>query len=169
VAAPGRASVAPTYSARPADLGSAYDRAVVRRWPLVGREDELAELLRLLASNGEPGGEPRGAAVFGDAGVGKTRLVSEAVDARRADGVAAELVRATEAASHIPLGSLAHLLAPGDTAHERDDLLHQALARLHERAGDRPFLLPSTTPTCSTRCPWRCCTWRSASRRSGCW
>ena len=110
---------------------------MVRRWPLVGRDDEVAELQRLLGS----GREPRGVAVFGDAGVGKTRLVSEAVDARRADGVAAELVRATEAASHIPLGSLAHLLAPGHAAHERDDLLHQALARLHERAGDRPFLL----------------------------
>jgi DNA-binding CsgD family transcriptional regulator len=110
---------------------------VVRHWPLVGRDDEFAELLRLLGSSREP----RGVAVFGDAGVGKTRLVSEAVDARRGEGVAAELVRATEAARHIPLGSLAHLLAPGDTAHERDDLLHQALARLHERAGDRPFLL----------------------------
>jgi DNA-binding CsgD family transcriptional regulator len=110
---------------------------VVTRWPLVGRDEELADLRRLLDS----GRGPRGAAVFGDAGVGKTRLVTEAVEARRADGVAVEWVRATEAAREIPLGSLAHLLAPGDDAHHRDDLLHLALARLHERAGAGSFLL----------------------------
>jgi DNA-binding CsgD family transcriptional regulator len=89
---------------------------------------------------------PRGVAVFGDAGVGKTRLVSEAVDALQHEGVAVEWVRATEAASSIPLGSFAHLLAPGDDVrqrdvHQRDDLLYLALARLRERAGARSFLL----------------------------
>jgi DNA-binding CsgD family transcriptional regulator len=110
---------------------------VGERWPLVGRDDELAYLGRLLGS----GSGPRGVAVFGDAGVGKTRLVSEVVAAQQDGGVVVEWVRATEAASAIPLGSLAHLLARGDEAHHRDDLLHLALARLHERAGGGAFLL----------------------------
>ena len=111
--------------------------AVLAGWPLVGRDEELAELRRLLGS----GRGPRGAAVFGDAGVGKTRLVAEAVAAQRQSGVAVEWVRATEAARAIPLGSLAGLLPPGSEAHHRDDLLHLALARLHERAGAGSFLL----------------------------
>ena len=110
---------------------------VVTRWPLVGRGDELAELERLLG----PGGGPGGVALFGDAGVGKSRLVAEVVDARRADGMAVEWVRATEAAKNIPLGSFAHLLAPVDDAHLPDDLLHLALAGLGERSGDASLVL----------------------------
>jgi DNA-binding CsgD family transcriptional regulator len=110
---------------------------VVTRWPLVGRGDELAELERLLG----PGGGAGGVALFGDAGVGKTRLVAEVVDARRADGMAVEWVRATEAARNIPLGSFAHLLAPVDDAHLPDDLLHVALSGLRERSGDASLVL----------------------------
>ena len=102
-----------------------------------GADDEIADLLRLLGS----GDGPSGVAVFGDAGVGKTRLVAEVVDARHDDGVVVEWVRATEVAWHIPLGSFAHLLAPGGDVHHRDDLLHLALARLHDRAGAAGFLL----------------------------
>jgi DNA-binding CsgD family transcriptional regulator len=110
---------------------------VVTRWPLVGRGEELAELERLLG----PAGGQGGVVLFGDAGVGKTRLVAEVVDARRADGTAVEWVRATEAAKDIPLGSFAHLLAPVDDAHHPDDLLHLALAGLRERSGDASLIL----------------------------
>lgn len=116
-------------------------------WPLVGREAELADLRALLAAGrgprrrGAPPPTPRGVAVLGEAGVGKTRLVTEAAAGEEAAGVSVDWVRATEAARHITLGSFAHLLAPGDEAHQRDDLLHLALARLRERAGDDPFLL----------------------------
>ncbi|HKA83290.1 MAG TPA: AAA family ATPase [Acidimicrobiales bacterium] len=110
---------------------------MVTRWPLVGRGEELAELERLMA----PGGGPGGVVLFGDAGVGKTRLVTEVVDAHRGDGTAVEWVRATEAAKNIPLGSFAHLLAPVDEAHHPDDLLHLALAGLGERSGDAGLLL----------------------------
>lgn len=110
---------------------------MVGRWPLIGRAAELAELQRLLGvSRG-----PRGVAVFGDAGVGKTRLVSEAVAAHRADGASVDWVRATEAARHIPLGSMAHLLARDDDVHHRDDLLHTALARLLSRGRDGERIL----------------------------
>jgi DNA-binding CsgD family transcriptional regulator len=111
--------------------------AVVTRWPLVGRGEELAELERLMA----PGGGPGGVVLFGDAGVGKTRLVAEVVDAHRGEGIVVEWVRATEAAKSIPLGSFAHLLAPVDEAHHPDDLLHLALAGLGERSGAAGLLL----------------------------
>jgi DNA-binding CsgD family transcriptional regulator len=110
---------------------------VVARWPLVGRDAELAELRSLLASTRGP----QGVAVFGDAGVGKTRLINEVVESAREAGGAVEWVRATEAARSIPLGSFAHLLAPGDDAQQRDDLLHVALSRLHERSAGGDFLL----------------------------
>ena len=104
----------------------------------------MAELQRQLTAR-----RSRGVAVFGEAGVGKTRLVGEAVTAWREAGGAVEWVRATEAARTIPLGSLSHLLAPAGgpaddhEVHERADLLHLALARLRERApgGDGPGLL----------------------------
>jgi DNA-binding CsgD family transcriptional regulator len=115
----------------------AYALAVVVRWPLVGREGELAELQRSLRT----ARGPSGVAVFGDAGVGKTRLVTEAVDTWREAGTAVERLRATEAARTIPLGSFAHLLAPGDTAEQREDLLHLVLRRLDRRAGGEDFLL----------------------------
>jgi DNA-binding CsgD family transcriptional regulator len=110
---------------------------LLARWPLVGREGELGDLRSLLGSSRGP----RGVAVFGEAGVGKTRLVAEAVEAEAECGVAVEWVRATEAARAIPLGSFAHLLTAGDEASQRDDLLHLALARLLERSGGRSFLL----------------------------
>ncbi len=113
-------------------------------WPLVGRDAELATLRRGLGTGrGRPsaGRGPHGVVVFGDAGVGKTRLISEVVAAEEAEGVTVEWVRATEAARAIPLGSFAHLLTPEDVAHQRDDLLHLALARLRVRAGEGPFLL----------------------------
>jgi DNA-binding CsgD family transcriptional regulator/RecA/RadA recombinase len=110
---------------------------LLARWPLVGRDGELGDLLDLLgASRG-----PRGVALFGQAGVGKTRLVTEAVESEQAAGTAVEWVRATEAARTIPLGSFAHLLTSGDEVDQRDDLLHLALTRLHERSGGRSFLL----------------------------
>ena len=107
------------------------------RWPLVGRAGELAELHHLLGGDAAS----RGAALFGEAGVGKTRLVDEAVEAERQAGTAVEWVRATDAAREIPLGSFAHVLAPHDGAYHPDDLLHLALTRLHERAGAGPFVL----------------------------
>jgi DNA-binding NarL/FixJ family response regulator len=111
---------------------------VVAQWPLVGRDAELQSVGRLLSLDGGS----RGAVLFGEAGVGKTRLVAEAVAALEAGGTAVEWVRATEAAREIPLGSFAHVLDRGDDAHHTDDLLHLALSRLQARAGgERPFVL----------------------------
>ena len=106
--------------------------------------------------------------LFGEAGVGKTRLVADAVASRQAAGAVVEWVRATEAARDIPLGSFAHVLRPGDDAHLPDDLLHLALARLQARAGaSGPSSSRSTTPTCSTTPRSPSSTSPSPSRRCG--
>ena len=105
----------------------------------MGRAAELEEIGRLLASRGAP----FGAALFGEPGVGKTRLLTDAVTTQRERGVTVEWVRATDAAREIPLGSFAHLvdIADGGPASGQADLLHAALARLRQRAGDGPFVL----------------------------
>ena len=54
--------------------------------PLVGRDTELAALLRLLDTV-RPAGHPNASVVSGDAGVGKTRLLSEFVEEANERGV----------------------------------------------------------------------------------
>ncbi|TYB59484.1 hypothetical protein FXF51_33970 [Nonomuraea sp. PA05] len=94
-------------------------------WPFAGRTSELASVAAALRS--------KGAVLAGPAGVGKSRLAAEAVRGpgeagegtrrpggtsetrREAGGVA--LVRATVAASGIPLGAVAHLLPPDAPGH----------------------------------------------------
>ena len=49
--------------------------AMGRRWPLIGRIDEL----RFIAAAARSGDGPRGVVIAGGAGVGKTRLAREAV------------------------------------------------------------------------------------------
>lgn len=102
----------------------------------MGRSHELEEIDRLLT-----GSAPGGVALFGEAGVGKTRLLTDAVDRLRTAGVTVGWVRATEAARDIPLGSFAHVLTPDDAALPPGDLLHAALARLRRDAGHDRFVL----------------------------
>ncbi|GIH74117.1 LuxR C-terminal-related transcriptional regulator [Planobispora longispora] len=69
-----------------------------RPWPFAGRTTQLAQI----------GSAAGGIVVAGAAGVGKSRLVAQAV--RDLGGVA--WVRATAAAAEIPFGAFAHLLPP---------------------------------------------------------
>src|ERR1700742_3976190 len=69
-------------------------------WPLTGRD---AERLVIDASL-TPGGEHDGVAIFGAAGVGKTRLAREAAAAAAARGWQVRHIAATGAARTIPMG-----------------------------------------------------------------
>jgi ATP/maltotriose-dependent transcriptional regulator MalT len=82
--------------------------AVVIRWPLVGRRDDLDAFAAALD---EPG--RRGFCIYGPAGVGKTRLAEEC--ARLAEDHGRRVLRVTtERSNHaVPLGAIAHLLPPG--------------------------------------------------------
>jgi tetratricopeptide (TPR) repeat protein len=103
----------------------------VETWPLVGRQRELQRLREALTTT-----ETGGAVVAGLPGVGKTRLAREAVEQVREHVPVVEWVMATQAASRIPFGPMAHLL-PAQThgGGTRLDLLRQISERLAARAG----------------------------------
>lgn len=95
-------------------------------WPLVGREREI-EAVRAAVASG------RGAVVFGEAGVGKTRLVDDALPKR---GRVVETIATTEAASGIPLGAFAHALGGAGTGAALHDLIGNAARIVEDRVGD---------------------------------
>ncbi|MGW3151688.1 LuxR C-terminal-related transcriptional regulator [Streptomyces sp. NPDC001177] len=78
------------------------------RWPFVGREAQTA---MLRAAWHDPGCQ--GAIVYGDAGVGKSRLAERFWEELVAGGARGGRTVATAAAATIPLGAVAHLLPPG--------------------------------------------------------
>ena len=77
-------------------------------WPFVGREAEVDHVTRALATR-------QGVVLAGEAGVGKTRLLAEAVERCTADGQRVLQVRATRSSGVVPLGAFAPLL-PIDAA-----------------------------------------------------
>ena len=102
------------------------------KWPLVGRDEELA-----FAHGRLSGQSAGGVVVSGEPGVGKTRLTGEIAEAAASSGHAVQWIRATRSASSIPLGAFAALLPPLDgvvsgTAELLARVRHAVLAR----AGD---------------------------------
>ena len=115
--------------------GSAASGGV--RWPLIGRREELAAVEQSLTSVGS------GAVVLaGAAGVGKTRLAMEALGMLEARGFVVRWAAATQAASSIPFGAVAHLLPRlGETAPDRAELLRRSVDGLVAAAGDRGLVV----------------------------
>jgi DNA-binding CsgD family transcriptional regulator len=97
-------------------------------WPLVGRGPEVQAITAAYA------GKAGGVVLVGEAGVGKTRLAREAWRRLAGEAGPAIWVTATRSAASVPLGALAPLLTPDDTAVELD-----AMGRLLNRfrAGSR--------------------------------
>jgi DNA-binding CsgD family transcriptional regulator len=77
-------------------------------WPLAGRAEELRAIDEALAS-----GSPAGVVLVGEPGVGKTRLVREALARWSATGRHTEWMVATRGTTSIPFGAVSHLLPPG--------------------------------------------------------
>ncbi len=77
-------------------------------WPLYGRDEELAGLTRALTGN-----RCSGLVVFGQAGVGKSRLAEECLAAAERAGFRTGRAVASTAAAAVPLGAIAHLLPAG--------------------------------------------------------
>lgn len=109
---------------------SAGSALPAQSWRLVGREREL----QFLAEHIE---EPRSVVVAGPAGVGKTRLVREALSAAQGNGRPTRWVAATNAAGTIPLGAFAHLLPAVERASDPFALLQCAGAAIAEGNGQR--------------------------------
>ncbi|HEY8527142.1 MAG TPA: LuxR C-terminal-related transcriptional regulator [Acidimicrobiales bacterium] len=79
-------------------------------WSFVGREPELGRIDEALD-------RAAGVVLVGDAGVGKTRLLTEAVKRSEAAGRRVLVVRATRSSGAVPLGAFAPLLpVEGETA-----------------------------------------------------
>src|SRR5262245_52075960 len=79
------------------------------RWPFVGREAELDQVAAALATR-------QGVVLVGDAGVGKSRLLAEAIERSGAADLRVLRVRATRSSGVVPLGAFAPLLPVDDTA-----------------------------------------------------
>ncbi len=78
-------------------------------WPFVGRDAELDHVMATLAAR-------QGVVLAGDAGVGKSRLLAEAVERSTAGGLRVLQVRATRSSGVVPLGAFAPLLPIDDAA-----------------------------------------------------
>jgi tetratricopeptide (TPR) repeat protein len=106
-------------------------------WSLVGRQEELALCESCLA-----GERWRGVVVAGAPGVGKTRLMLEALVAAAGFGRVTARVTATESGRAVPLGALAHLLPVELTrAPTTFDLLRRAEVAFMERSQREPLVL----------------------------
>ena len=122
------------------DVGGARGkRADLSRWPLVGREHELAVLQQSI-------GDGRGAVVTGAVGVGKSALAAAAVDFARGQGMAVTLVAGTEAARAYPFGAFASLLPygveiPNTSPESQAEVLRSYARELVHEAGGRPLLV----------------------------
>src|SRR5438105_2050639 len=105
-------------------------------WPLLGRETELGYLGKAIA-----GGRP-GVVLAGAAGVGKTRLASEAIGRAEGQGAATTWVVATRASASIPFGPFAHLLSESLPATDSGlELLRGIADTLTSRAQGRRLVI----------------------------
>ncbi len=104
-------------------------------WPLVGRQEEL-ELIEQIMSRPAPAG----VVLSGTAGVGKTRLIHEALNAGRKRGFASVWAAATHSSAVIPFGALAHLVPEDLAAPARPGLLRAAGRALVDQAEGRRLL-----------------------------
>jgi DNA-binding CsgD family transcriptional regulator len=106
-------------------------------WPLIGRDEELAAVAQSLASRGS-----QGVVLAGAPGVGKTRLAREVVGLCEAREYVVRWAAATQAASSIPFGAVAHLMPrPGNPVPDRAELLQRVVGGLVAEAGDRRLLI----------------------------
>ena len=109
-------------------------------WPLVGRESELQELADLVIHR------KRSLALAGQAGVGKTRLLTELSERSRRAGLSTVTITGTSAAAGIPFGVLAPLLPPMDRnligrVDARADLLRRTAVEMLDKAHPRRLSL----------------------------
>jgi DNA-binding CsgD family transcriptional regulator len=116
--------------------GSRYAERV-GHWNFVGRADELA---RLRTAATDPA--DRGLILSGAAGLGKSRLLHEAVESVPPDQYAVHVAAANIASSGLPFGGLAQVLPPDPPAGlSPAGLLRWAVDTLHDDADGRPLVL----------------------------
>lgn len=97
-------------------------------WPLLGRDAEVGVLETVLDGSTRAGG----VVLTGPAGVGKTRLLREALARAAGRGYQVELVKATLAAASVPLAAVSCLFPddPPDREHTGFELFQLTVRRL---------------------------------------
>jgi ATP/maltotriose-dependent transcriptional regulator MalT len=106
-------------------------------WPLIGRDDEMAQISQVFDRP-----HASGIVLVGPAGVGKTRLATESLHLATERGFASTRVVSSRAASGIPFGALATLLPSGTTAIEQGlTALRQVTLALSQLAAGRRLVL----------------------------
>ncbi|MCD2192044.1 LuxR C-terminal-related transcriptional regulator [Actinomycetospora endophytica] len=105
-------------------------------WPLIGRQDELSALTQAWRS-----GRPGTVIVAGSAGLGRSRLLSEALEAARRDGRPTTWTVGTGAAGDVPLGAFAHLLPALDPTMRPLSLVREAATLLGVGRGSGPVVI----------------------------
>src|SRR6516225_8101367 len=115
---------------------------MVQRWPIVGRQAEMAVFAGALSS-----GEHAGLMIHGRAGVGKTRLADECRQMAAATGHPTERVFGSRSTAEVPLGAVAVLLTgelgrPGpDGQLDTAALFEQSRRALDQRHGGRRLVI----------------------------
>lgn len=106
-------------------------------WRFVGRADELRRLITAATS-----GTGRGLIFSGTAGIGKSRLLREAVAALPTGQYAVWTAAANIATAGLPFGGLAQVLPPDQPADlSPAGLLRWAVESLHRQAAGQPIVL----------------------------
>ncbi|MFC5753969.1 AAA family ATPase [Actinomadura rugatobispora] len=105
-------------------------------WPFTGRASTLDEVGSLLNARAT-----RGVVVAGDAGVGKTRLVNEALERLEPDRFTVVRTGGTSANTGIPFGAFGHLLPVEDVATTVVNPLRWATEALRGLAEPAPLLV----------------------------
>ncbi|WP_371666567.1 LuxR C-terminal-related transcriptional regulator [Streptomyces sp. NBC_00289] len=80
----------------------------ISRWPLVGRDSELKAFTAAWANR-----RCQGLMIYGQAGVGKSRLAEECLARAVHDGWKGRRATASKAVATVPLGAIAHLIPAG--------------------------------------------------------
>jgi DNA-binding CsgD family transcriptional regulator len=111
----------------------------VEKWPLVGRDAELNQLLSAVL-------EKRGAVIAAAAGVGKTTLVTTCLQIARANGMAVAPTTATRASRGLPFGAFASILPPDMGSEplswgDHGELLRRYARALIDGAEGRPLVV----------------------------
>ena len=100
-------------------------------WPLVGREPLLRRLTAAMTS-----GAPTSLEIFGDVGVGKTRLAAELDRHHRANRRSVGWISVSRPASAIPFAAFSELLKIPSGSVDHPGLLARLLDQLRARAND---------------------------------
>jgi DNA-binding NarL/FixJ family response regulator len=134
---PERSSSAPPAASMGAAAGREEFGRMNLAWPLVGRDEELALIASTIAAS-----EIGAIMVSGEAGVGKSRVVGEALNAAERAGLSIERVLATNSAASIPFGAFSF---PGPekglAGGGRTGVIRKAASALVERAAGRRLIV----------------------------